>query len=82
MTIDAVALHRAGFALSDAINARANVPSLKYAHPPTSRHTLFDSQLQLAGYTATDFRQIGYTACQMSLPYFHRDPEMTPGDRE
>ena len=85
MTIDAVALHRAGFALSEVINARANVPSLRHAHPPKTRKTLFDSQLKLAGYTATDFRQNGYTACEMSSTHFYtRDPGpgMIAGERE
>ncbi len=40
-------------------------------------------EAKLAGYTATDFRQIGYTACQMSSIYFYtEDPEMTAGERE
>jgi hypothetical protein len=83
MRTDAIALHRAGFALSDVIKARDKIPSLRNAHPPPTSRTLFDSQLQLAGFTATDFRQIGYTACQMSETYFHtEDPEMSPGERE
>ena len=83
MTIDAAALHRAGFALSEIINARANVPSLKHAHPPKSRKTLFDSQLKKAGYTATDFRQNVYTACEMSSTHFYtHDPDMTPVELE
>ena len=82
MTIDAFFLHRAGFALSDVVNARAFFRSLDL-HPPKSRKTLFDSQLKLAGYTATDFRQIGYTACQMSSTHFYtQDPDMTEGERE
>ena len=83
MTIDAAALHRAGFALSEIINARANVPSLKHAHPPKTRKTLFDSQLKLAGYSASDFRRNGYTACRLSSTHFYnRDPDMTEGERE
>ena len=82
MTIDAAALHRAGFALSDVINARANVPSLRHAHPPKSRKTLFDSQLKLAGYTATDFRRNGYTACRLSATHFYNWDASTEGERE
>ena len=82
MTIDAAALHRAGFALSEIINARANVPSLKHAHPPKTRKTLFDSQLKLAGYTATDFRQNGYTACELSSAHFYNWDASTAGERE
>ena len=72
MFIDAVALHRAGFALRDVVNARANIHSLNHAHPALDTQTLFDSQLKSAGYLATDFRQIGYTACQMSSTHFYR----------
>ena len=83
MTIDAAALHRAGFALNTIIDARANVPSLDHAHPPKSRKTLFDSQLKLAGYTATDFRQNGYAACEMSSTHFYsQDPDITGGELE
>ena len=82
MPIDALVLHRAGFALRDVLHARARFPSLD-AHPPESSSTLFDSQLKKAGYTATDFRQIGYSACQMSRIHFlTEDPEMTEGERE
>lgn len=83
MAIDAAALHCAGFDLREVINARAGVSSLRFSHPPKSRHTLFDSQLKLAGYTACDFRQNGYKACDLSSVYFYnQDPEMTVGELE
>ena len=82
MTIDAAALHRAGFALKTIIDARANVPSLDHAHPPKTRKTLFDSQLKLAGYTATDFRRNGYTACRLSATHWNHWDASTAGERE
>ena len=82
MTIDAAGLHRAGFALREIMNARDNVSVLKHAHPPKTRKTLFDSQLKLAGYTATDFRQNGYTACELSSTHFYNWDASTAGERE
>jgi hypothetical protein len=81
MPIDAVALRRAGFSLDDVIWARDRVRSLRYAHPPPDPRTLFDSQLRWAGYTAADFRQIGYTACEMSSSYFY-DADLSEEERE
>jgi hypothetical protein len=81
--IDAVALFRAGFTLGDVVDSRARIPALRNSHPPPTSRTLFDSQLQSAGYNASDFRRIGYTACHLSETYFYtEDPEMTEGDRE
>jgi hypothetical protein len=82
MFIDAVALRRAGFALRDVVNARANIHSLNHAHPILDWQTLFDPQLRSAGYPATDFREIGYTVAQMSSTRFYCPAFQTGSEQE
>ena len=60
--IDAVELRRAGFCLRDLLGAR----NRGIHHPLVTKYTLFDSQLQSAGFSAGEFRAAGYRAEQLS----------------
>ena len=50
----AAAMGLAGFSLEELISARSQLRSLKHQHPPVTNHTLFDSQLKDAGFSASD----------------------------
>ena len=63
--IDARALRKAGFSLSELVQARKENKSLRDALPPLTTKTLLDSQLQQAGYSADDFRNATYRAHQL-----------------
>ena len=65
LDIDACAFRNAGFSLSELVQARRNNKHLRGAPPPPKTTTLFDSQLQQAGYSADDFRNAGYRADQL-----------------
>ena len=79
--IDAVELRRAGFTLSQLVQAR-NKFGILTARPPVSQKTLFDSQLKHAGYSAEDFRSAGYHAYELSYEYFWAESDLTPGEAE
>ena len=79
LAIDAVELRRAGFSLSELVQARHKLPTLK-RHPLATHQSLFDSQLREAGYSAEDFRTAGYHAHQLSYAYFWRDDDITLGE--
>ena len=67
--IDVRALKAAGYSLTELVRARALLPHL-VCHPPATNRTLFDSQLQLAGYSAGEFREAGYDARELSYVNF------------
>ena len=67
--IDPEALKAAGYNLNELLCARARLPHLCHRSPVTNR-TLFDSQLRLAGYSANDFRDAGYSSIVLSYKYF------------
>ena len=65
---DAKTLFAAGISLKALLEVR-NQDSVAYflcGHPPCKEYTLFDSQLQAAGYTASDFRSAGFSATDLS----------------
>ena len=66
--LDAVELRRAGFSLRDLLGAR-NRNNRRVHHPPVTKYTLFDSQLQSAGFSAGEFRAAGYRAEQLSIRF-------------
>ena len=83
--IDAGALKAAGYSMNELLSARAGLPHL-FFHPPATNRTLFDSQLQLAGYSAADFRNAGYDAGELCyikhlLPLTDAE-DLTPGVKE
>ena len=51
-------------------------------HPPPTNETLFDSQLKIGGFSASDFRAAGCPASRLSEPYFWETCSDTPGDAE
>ena len=69
LAIDAVELRRAGFGLSELVQARNKFPTLT-GHPLVTTKSLFDSQLKEAGYSAGDSRTAGYHAHELSYLYF------------
>ena len=80
--VDALKLRYAGYSLSELRNA-GPIFQQRRIHPPVTPHTLFDSQLKAAGYTAFDFRAAGYTAEELSEDFFWEDAEeLTAGDIE
>ena len=80
--VDASALRCAGYSLCELCRARERLPALVY-HPPPSKRTMFDSQLKLAGYSAKEFREAGFTADQLSSNEFWKyEYNMTNGERE
>ena len=81
LDIDAVELRRAGFNLSELVQARHKFNML-VVHPPVTTKSLFDSQLKLAGYSAEDFRTAGYHAHQLSYDYFWAGRGLTVGEAE
>ena len=81
---DAGALKAAGYSLKELLCARARLPLL-YSHPPVTNRTLFDSQLQRAGYSAKEFLDAGFAAGQLSYNKFmcpSDEEELTPGEKE
>ena len=83
LDIDARALRNAGFSLRELVQPREKNMYLFHFHPPVTTKTLFDSQLQQAGYSAEDFRNAGYLADQLIYDAdYWADPERTPGDLE
>ena len=64
---------------------RARLPHLVF-HPPATNRTLFDSQLQLAGYSAEEFRKAGYDARELSydnLMYpLYNEKDLTRQEKE
>ena len=80
--IDAGALKAAGYSLNELLSARSRLPHL-YHHPPVTNRTLFDSQLQLAGYSAKEFRDAGFDAGELSYNNYmfpsSDEEELTPG---
>jgi len=81
--IDANILVAARVPLKDVLQARHQSTRRHqlYGHPPVTEYTMFDSQLQSAGYTATDFRSAGFTAQDLSSKYFWRFAS-TAGEQE
>ena len=67
------------------MRARARLPYLVF-HPPATKRTLFDSQLQLAGYSAQEFRDAGFDARELSYDNFmyplYNEEELTPQEKE
>ena len=83
--VDAKKLRDAGYSLSEIVNSFPLNSHPRRTHPPTTPHSLFDSQLKEAGYTASDFRNAGYKAAQLSEPAFWHEDEgekLTPGEIE
>lgn len=80
--INAVKLREAGFSLDELLAARDQFRSDLAGHPPVTKLTLFDSQLQQAGYRAEDFKAAGYPAYELSRPWFWSEPDMTAGEIE
>ena len=81
LDIDAIELRRAGFNLSELVQARHKFNML-VVHPPVTTKSLFDSQLKLAGYSAEDFRTAGYHAHQLSYVYFWAGEGLTVGEAD
>ena len=79
--LDAVELRRAGFSLRDLLGAR-NRNNRRVHHPPVTKYTLFDSQLQSAGFSAGEFRAAGYRAEQLSYAFFWKELERDIGPEE
>ena len=83
--IDAGAIKAAGYTLNDLLEARALLP-LRFAHPPVTKRTLFDSQLQEAGYSAKEFLDAGFEAGQLCYNRFmcpaSDEEELTAGELE
>ena len=81
--IDANMVFAARVPLKDVLQARHQSTRRHqlYGHPPVTEYTMFDSQLQSAGYTATDFRSAGFTAQDLSSKYFWRFAS-TAGEQE
>ncbi len=83
LDIDARALRNAGFSLRELVQPREKNMYLFHFHPPVTTKTLFDSQLQQAGYSAEDFRNAGYLADQLIYDAdYWADPKRTPGELE
>ena len=83
--VDAKKLRDAGYSLSELVNCFPLHKHPLRMHPPKTPRTLFDSQLQEAGYTACDFRNAGYRAEQLSKAFFWMDDEgegLTAGELE
>ena len=77
----AVELQSGGYSLGDVIRARDQLDLA--VHPPVTNRTLFDSQLQAAGFSADDFAKAGYRARQLSYNWFWKDgDEITEGEAE
>ena len=74
LALNAVELRRAGFSLSELVQARRKLPS-STRHPLVTEQSLFDSQMKEAGYSAENFRTAGYQAHQLTYPYCWRDDE-------
>ena len=70
--VDAMKLRDAGYSLAELVNCFPSDKHPARRHPPLTPRTLFDSQLQKAGYTAFDFRNAGYTAHELSKAFFWR----------
>ena len=63
--IEAGQLRAAGYSLNELMYARLRLPRL-HSYLPVSKRTLFDSQLQDAGYSAKDFREANVNATELS----------------
>ena len=85
---NAESLIAAGVPLNVLLEARNQIPvGVQHklcGHPPCMPYTLFHSQLQAAGYTASDFRSAGFTARDLSYKAsdFFREDDLTVGDLE
>ena len=83
--IDAGELRAAGYSLNELLYARLRLPQLNN-HPPVTKRTLFDSQLQDAGYSAKEFREANFDATELSYNWnmfpLSDEEDLTPGDRE
>ena len=83
--VDANTLFAAGVPLDTLLRDLLGLSTDRWAelrgHPPVKKYTLFDSQLQAAGYTASEFRSAGFTAQDLSYNYFLHDNQ-TPGELE
>jgi hypothetical protein len=77
-----VALREAGYTLREIISARSHFGQLDN-QPPVSVHTLFNAQLQDAGFTAGEFRCAGFTAKSLFRDAIYwDDPELTAGEAD
>ncbi len=74
LALNAVELRRAGFSLSELVQARHKLPSSTW-HPLVTEQSLFDTQMEEAGYSAEDFRTAGYASHQLTYPYYWRHDE-------
>ena len=75
------------YSLNELFCARLRLPRL-HSYLPVSKRTLFDSQLQDAGYSAKDFREANVNATELSYNWHWNmfplsdDENLTPGERE
>ena len=71
-----------GFSLRELLSCLDDGFHWRVSHPPPSNKTLFDAQLKIGGFSASDFRAAGRRASELSESYFWEYDADTPGEAQ